>query len=794
MISNRRFRVDLPLVFILLLGVFLNTYNIWLDAYANTYYTTAVASMLQNFHNFFFGSLDSAGSVTVDKPPVTFWIQTVSAYIFGLHGWSVILPQALAGVGSILLIYLLVKPSFGTAAARISALVMACTPVAVAVSRTNNIDSMLVFTLLLGTWFLFRAIKRNSVFGLLGAFALIGFGFNMKMLQAYMILPAFVLFYLFAFKSTWKKKAGVLSGAIALMLVISVSWAVIVDSIPASERPYIGSSETNSVLELAFGYNGVSRLTGNQGGGPGGERGGMPGGERRGADGRTGDAVGTAPGTAGTDSGSAGTTSGQSAAGSAGDNGTLPGVGGATGGSAAVPDGADGGGMPGAPGGAGQGQPPGFGGGPGGGSGGMFGTGEKGPLRLFQSALSGQASWMIPFAALASVALLAGLRRNNFTRKHKESLFWLAWLLPGMAFFSVAGFFHHYYLIMLAPPIAALAGAGWSEMWSAYRSKSGWLSWLLPAAVAVTAAFQVFIMAPYNGTIGSGWTYGVGLTGAAAAVVLIVLKFRTTRFSYAAAVAGLLVLLIGPAYWAATPITYGLNSMIPQAGPSGGNDRGAMGQWPGGGMMPGGGSRDGAGFGPQNDDGANQVPDPGALEAGSGDDPDASTGVAGTGSGTDRSAGGWGAPGAMGGGMGGRSVNEALLAYMKAHIGSTTYLFATSDYNTAAPYIIDKGEKVVTLGGFSGNDPVYTTAQLEDMVKTGKLKYFLISEGGGGRGGNAELTQWLAQHGKKISSEEWQSGSTQTQTDTGAAAGMDGGRMGSMTLYEVTIEDGGDAS
>ncbi|WP_372010236.1 glycosyltransferase family 39 protein [Paenibacillus chitinolyticus] len=794
MISNRRFRVDLPLVFILLLGVFLNTYNIWLDAYANTYYTTAVASMLQNFHNFFFGSLDSAGSVTVDKPPVTFWIQTVSAYIFGLHGWSVILPQALAGVGSILLIYLLVKPSFGTAAARISALVMACTPVAVAVSRTNNIDSMLVFTLLLGTWFLFRAIKRNSVLSLLGAFALIGLGFNMKMLQAYMILPAFVLFYLFAFKSTWKKKAGVLSGAIALMLVISVSWAVIVDSIPASERPYIGSSETNSVLELAFGYNGVSRLTGNQGGGPGGERGGMPGGERREADGRTGDAVGTAPGAAGTDSGSAGTTGGQSAAGSAGDNGTLPGVGGATGGSAAVPDGADGGGMPGAPGGDGQDQPPGFGGGPGGGSGGMFGTGEKGPLRLFQSALSGQASWMIPFAALASVALLAGLRRNNFTRKHKESLFWLAWLLPGMAFFSVAGFFHHYYLIMLAPPIAALAGAGWSEMWSAYRSKSGWLSWLLPAAVAVTAAFQVFIMAPYNGTIGSGWTYGVGLTGAAVAIVLIVLKFRTTRFSYAAAVAGLLVLLIGPAYWAATPITYGLNSMIPQAGPSGGSDRGAMGQWPGGGMMPGGGSRAGAGSGPQNGDGANQGADPGTLEVGSGNGPDASTGGAGTGSETDRSAKGWGAPGAMGGGMGGQRVNEALLAYMKAHIGRTTYLFATSDYNTAAPYIIDKGEKVVTLGGFSGNDPVYTTAQLEDMVKTGKLKYFLISEGGGGRGGNAELTQWLAQHGKKISSEEWQSGYAQTQTDTGEAAGMDGGRMGSMTLYEVTIEDGGNAS
>ncbi|WP_025690146.1 glycosyltransferase family 39 protein, partial [Paenibacillus zanthoxyli] len=261
----RKLGSDLVLAAILLLAAFLYGYGIWNDKYVNLYYTTAVGSMLQSWHNFFYASLDSAGSVTVDKPPVVFWIQTLFAWIFGVKGWSVILPQALAGVGSVLLVYLLVKPAFGKMAARIAALAMALTPVAAAVSRTNNIDAMLVFTLLLATWFLFRGTRSSKIGLLIAAFALIGVAFNEKMLQAYMVVPAFYLFYWLALKMNWKKKAGVLAACTAVMLAVSVSWAVIVDSIPASQRPFIGSSTTNSVMKLAFGYNGVSRLTGDRG-------------------------------------------------------------------------------------------------------------------------------------------------------------------------------------------------------------------------------------------------------------------------------------------------------------------------------------------------------------------------------------------------------------------------------------------------------------------------------------------------------------------------------------------------
>lgn len=728
---------DVVLLFILLLAAFLYGFGIWNDHYVNTYYTTAVGSMLQSFHNFFFASLDSAGSVTVDKPPVTFWIQTLSAWIFGLHGWSVILPQALAGVGSVLLVYLLVKPSFGRTAARLAALAMAATPVAAAVSRTNNIDAMLVFTLLLAAWFLFKGTRQHKTGSLLTAFGLIGVAFNEKMLQAYMVVPAFYLFYIVAAKVNWKKKTGVLAACTAVLLVISLSWAVIVDSIPADKRPYIGSSGTNSVLNLAFGYNGVSRLTGDRstgggmpgGGGFGGQMpgmngemppfgGGMPGlngempamdgaggqgspdGQRQGSDDGTRGQQGTGGGARGGDSGAA--SRGQNVPGAEDGGGMPPAQGGG--------QGAGDGGMPGAwPDGGGRqfGGADGSRGMPGGG---MFNTGTAGPLRLFQQELSGQASWLLPFVLFGVIGIFTSLRRRHFTMQHKEALFWLSWLVPAMGFFSIAGFFHQYYLIMMAPPVAALAGAGWFKLWHYYKERSGWLSWLLPAAVPATAAFQWYIIRPYDSTIGSGWSIGVLAAGLAAALLLIVLRMLKGRgksaLVHAAAVAGLLVLLIGPLYWAFTPITYGLNSMTPAAGPDSSNS---------GGFGVGGGRN-------------------------------ASTGV-----------------------------NGELLAYLKEHNTGEEYLFAAMDYGTAGPYIIDEGEKVVILNGFNNSDVPYTTESLQALVESGKVKYFLVTSGGmgGGRGGNSGITSWITENGTEVPSADWQG------TVTGGAGG---------TLYEVHLD------
>ncbi|EXY05591.1 MULTISPECIES: glycosyltransferase family 39 protein [Bacillus cereus group] len=747
-------RLDIPLIFIVLLALFLNGYNIWTDHYVNTYYTTTVASMLQNFHNFFFGSLDSAGSVTVDKPPVAFWIQTISAYIFGLHGWSVILPQALAGIGSVLLIYFLVKPSFGVVAARLSALAFACTPIAAAVSRTNNIDSMLVFTLLLATWLLFKSVKRESVWSLLGSFAVIGIAFNMKMLQAYMILPAFYLFYLLAAKVNWKKKIGFLTGATAIMLVISLSWAVIVDSIPENKRPYIGSSETNSVLELAFGYNGISRLTGNQG---------VPGAKEHQQSpqnnmwGMPNDGAENGKQEVPADKGMPNANDQSQTP--EGNNEVVQKDNNQNG--ANLPQG-NGDNSQGFQINKGDGPPTGKNGGPGGMAGGMFGTGEKGPFRLFQSELSGQASWLLPFIVIASISLLTSVRRNNITLKHKEAVFWLAWLIPVMVFFSIAGFFHHYYLIMLAAPIAALFGAGSAQLFEDYKNNTGWKSWLLPIAVVGTAGFQWYIMHPYSDVIGAEWPLCIAVAGIIMTFVLVLFKCKKIVLPFTLHIAGLLILLIGPLYWAATPITYGGNSMLPQAGPSSADGKGAF---PG--AMP--------GFSGQGRPGDNEFPTEREYIEKDSASPEDHMQI------PNPSRKSSGLPGSKPGGIDNESLDDKTFSYLKKNNTGEQYLFATTSYQTAAPYIIDEGESVITMGGFSGSDPVYSVEKLKELVVSGKVKYFLLSNEGM-RGGSSEVTKWIQENGEKIPSDEWQT------KQNGGKEGMNMGGPGrSNTLYKVTL-------
>ncbi|ANF36198.1 glycosyltransferase family 39 protein [Bacillus velezensis] len=712
--------IDAVLILILLASAFLNMYNIWNDDTVNPYYTAAVTSMLQSFHNFFYASFDAAGFITVDKPPVTYQIQTISALIFGMHGWSVILPQALAGVGSVLFMYLLIKPTFGKTAARIASFVMACTPIAVAVARTNNVDALLVFFLLFATWLLFKAIRKGRLIWLLAAFFVVGAGFNTKMLQAYMILPAFLLFYMIAANTTIKKKIISLVSALAVLAAVSLSWPLIVDNIPASKRPYVGSSQTNSVLELAFGYNGIQRLTGQSSGGGQGGPDGNASKEMSSSGGSS--QMQKPPGQSSSSSSASGDKSQNGSMTAPPSNGKMP-----SGGQGGPPSGGDGGG--GGPGGGGK---------SGAGTGskmqsgsGMFGTGTPGPLRLFQTELSDQISWLLPFAIFGMAGLLiAGAReRRRLSAEQKETIFWAAWLVPIAGFFSVAEFFHHYYLIMLAPPIAALVGAGWVALVHLYRKQAGWKTWLLPAAILVTTGFELFILRNYNDQIGAGWSIGAGVLGAVAAIALFVFKQRQKPLSYYVSLAALLVLMVMPIYWASTPLLYGGNSSLPETGPQ--------------------------------------------LASTSG----------------------------KGMGMDNASVNTKLINYLEKHNAGADYLFATTDSNTAAPYIIKTKKAVMAIGGFSGSDPAITLTQFKKLVKEGKVKYFLTS--GMGKGGNNDIVQWVEKNGKKVSSDKWQSSTDQktknhdaADTKSSKAAGknsrMSGGPGGmnqSASLYELQSDE-----
>jgi 4-amino-4-deoxy-L-arabinose transferase-like glycosyltransferase len=257
---------------ILLLAALLNFWQLSSLGYANSYYAAAVKSMLQSWHNFFFVSFDPGGFVSIDKPPLGFWIQTASAKLLGYSGFSLLLPEALAGVLSVAVLYRLVARVWGHGAGLLAALFLAVTPVSVVTSRNNTIDSLLVLSVLLAAWAVSRAAESGKLRWLMLGAVLVGLGFNIKMLEAYLVVPAFGLVYLLSARASWRKRIAHLTLATVSMLAVSLSWAVAVDLTPASVRPYVGSSGTNSALNLALGYNGLSRLTGGNGtpGGGGG--------------------------------------------------------------------------------------------------------------------------------------------------------------------------------------------------------------------------------------------------------------------------------------------------------------------------------------------------------------------------------------------------------------------------------------------------------------------------------------------------------------------------------------------
>ena len=217
---------------------------------------------MDNWHNFFFAAYDPGGFVTIDKPPVGFWFEVASAKLFGFNSFSILLPQALAGVLSVLLLYYLVQRHFGVVAGLLAALALALSPISIVTNRNETIDSTLALALLIGAWAVLRAAETGKLRWLLLSAVIVGIGFNIKMLEAYLVVPAFGLLYLLAApKSIWMR-IGHLALAGLVLLAVSFSWIAAVDLTPASQRPYVDSTQDNSELSLALGYNGIERLLG----------------------------------------------------------------------------------------------------------------------------------------------------------------------------------------------------------------------------------------------------------------------------------------------------------------------------------------------------------------------------------------------------------------------------------------------------------------------------------------------------------------------------------------------------
>ena len=521
----------LGLAFPLAVSAALNTWNLVQNGYSNLYYATAVQSMLQSWHNFFFASYDAGGYISVDKPPVALWVQAISAKLFGFSSLSLLLPEALMGVASVALVYCLVRRLFGSFAGFVAALAMALTPIAVAVERTNGVDTILMFTLLLAAWAMTFATEKGRFALLAVGLGLVGLAFNIKMLAAFVILPAFYLVYLLGAPLPWTKRFLHLALGSVVLFAVALSWPLAVDLTPADQRPWVGGSQANSVLDLALHYNGLGRVTGDEQIGRG-FRGGAP--QPGGGQPNFRNNPFTPP------------------------PGFNPGQ---------MPPGFNGGRAPGGPGGVGP-----------GGGGGMFGAGVAGPVRLFFGGeLAGQWSWLFPLAAVGLVAAVLGLRRRwplgGLTRFRAVALLlWVGWLLMYGAVFSMAeGIFHPYYLIMLAPPVAALVGIGLAALWAAYR-KGGWQASLLPVALLATAFWQNVVLAQYPDW--SAWLVPLTVGGSlVAAVPLIGVRTRETkvwrRVAPGLVSVGLLALLLAPLAWSVTPVLAAPNNAsLPLAGPT----------------------------------------------------------------------------------------------------------------------------------------------------------------------------------------------------------------------------------
>lgn len=243
------------------------------SGWANSFYSAAAQAGATSWKAFFFGSSDAASSISVDKTPASLWVMALSARLFGVNSWSLLVPQALEGVAAVALLSAAVRRWSGPVAGLVAGAVLALTPVAVLMFRFDNPDALLVLVLVGAAYATVRAVESASTGWLLLAGALVGAGFLTKMLQALLVLPALALVYLVAAPTPLRRRLGQLLGAGTALLVAAGWWVAIVLIVPASARPYIGGSQHNSILELTLGYNGFGRLTGDETGSVGGGRG-----------------------------------------------------------------------------------------------------------------------------------------------------------------------------------------------------------------------------------------------------------------------------------------------------------------------------------------------------------------------------------------------------------------------------------------------------------------------------------------------------------------------------------------
>ncbi|GHH69818.1 hypothetical protein GCM10018793_02870 [Streptomyces sulfonofaciens] len=741
-------------------------WNLSASGYANSFYAAAAQAGSRSWKAFFFGSLDAANAITVDKPPAALWPMALSVRIFGLGSWQILVPQVLMGVATAAVLHAAVRRRFSATAGLLAVVAFALTPVAALMFRFDNPDALLALLMTVTVYCVLRALEQGRTRWLVWAGAAVGLAFLVKTLQAFLILPPLALLYAVCAPVRPLRRFGQLLLATVVLVVSGGWWVALVELWPASSRPYIGGSQHNSFLELTFGYNGFGRISGDETGSVGG------------------------------------------------------------------------------------------GGGPGGGG----HWGDTGLDRMFGPEVGGQISWLLPAALVLLAAGLLVTRRTARTDTARAAF--LAWggsLLVTAAVFSfMAGIFHQYYTVALAPYLAALVGMGATVLWEE-RSR-GWAPLVLAGTVALTGWWSFVLLGrtpdylPWlrwavlagaiAGTLGLAavghWTTGrqmadsqmadsqmvngrtmegrtmdsrtlsgrttgrpgpdapgaapagstadrVASTGSTAdrvastgsTALRVPSTGRTARRAALAAVgAGLAACLAGPLAYTLTTVETGHAGSIVTAGPpgaavmgrGGGGWRGGApgGRWAGPAALPEGATalpRGAAGrsgpFGRGRTRGTGQGgnaagsgafhgPFPGGFPGGSG----AAGGPGGARGGGMRGGARGGGGGGMGGLLDGARVSEAAAALLERNAGAYTWPAAAVGSQNAASYQLATGDPVMAIGGFNGSDPSPTLAQFKTYVADGRIHYFIA--GGTGRtafGGRAGGEGGFSRGGSRVSSD-----------------------------------------
>ncbi len=633
------------------------------SGYANQYYSAAAQAGGESWKAWFFGALDASSSITVDKPPASLWVMGLSVRIFGLSSWSILVPQALMGVGTVAIVFALVKKVAPWPAAIAAGAFTALTPAAALTFRFNNPDALLLLLLVGAGFSTLKAIETGKGRWMVLAGALLGFGFLAKMLQAFLIVPAIAIVYLIAGKGSFGRRI-VHGVACFAAMVVSAGWYIaFVELIPESWRPYIDGSTGNSLLELTLGYNGVGRLNG-------GDFGGL---------------------------GNAGFSS------------------------------------------------------------------AAGILRLFQGVSGGMVSWLLPAALLLLVAGLVALRKAPRTDLTRAALLLsgATMLVTGLVFSFMEGIYHDYYVVALAPWIAATAVIGAAIMWRHRDNLAARIT--LSVALAGSAIWAWTLLGQSGEQPYDALRWPVAIIGLGAAAAFVFADRLTRRAGVAVLATAAVAMGLGPAAYAIQTIGTPHTGSIVTAGPYEGGGMGG----PGGGRAV----RLGGPGGQNGQNGQNGTPPAGQMPGGQmpGGTNDGTAGQApgGTNGGsngqTQQMPGGQtggmrgGGPAGGGGGpMGGGQVDDELADAVSTNAGNYTWVAASIGSQTAAGLQLETGEAVMAIGGFNGTSDSISLEQFQEYVANGEIHYFISGGGMGGmRGGPgggdetssaSEISAWVEEN------------------------------------------------